>query len=248
MKKFRILYKLMFALIVPAFILSCEEDEEEPATAEIDFLTISSAYNEADGTGTLTVPIRGTAAANSYSFEFGGTATEGEDYEVVGVTGEGFQVSIIDDNEAEPDETIRVRMVSPSLNLNGNAIHTIHIASNCEDTNASDLEFFRGEWSATEKYGPTEAAWYGPYDILLLQDADDPNKFHFDNFYDSGCDAYIVFDLAAGTVYFPDQKPCANGKPVTNSNGTFTLDPCNAQLTINLNYDGGDWVYSFLKL
>lgn len=248
MKKYRTLHRLFLALIVPAFVLSCNGDEDEPAVAAIDFQTISSSYDEADGTGTVTVPLRGSADASSYDFEFGGTATEGEDYEVLGVTGEGFQISIIDDNEAEPNETIRVRMISPNLNLNGNAIHTVNIESNCEDTNASDLTFFRGNWSAIEKYGPTEDAWYGPYDILLLQDATDPNMFHFDNFYDSGCDAYMIFDLAAGTVHFPDQAPCANGKPLTLSSGTVTMNPCHNELTINLNYDGGDWVYSFTKL
>lgn len=246
MKKDKILHKLLFALIMPAFILSCDGDEGELATADIDFLTISSSYDEASGTGTLTVPLRGVVNQNSYSFEFGGTATEGEDYQVIGVTGEGFQVSIIDDNDAEPNETIRVRMVSPSLNLNGNAMHTIHIASNCEDTNASDVDFFAGNWDATEKYGDLPASWYGPYEITLIQDDQDPNTFHFDNLYDSGCEAYMVFDMTAGTVYFPDQEPC--GIPLTSSSGTFTFDSCHNELTINLNFDGGDWVYSFVKL
>jgi hypothetical protein len=245
MKKDKFLQRLLFALIVPAFLLSCDGDEEEPAMAEIEFLTISSTYEEANGTGTVTVPLRGSADESQYSFEFDGTATEGEDYEVIGVNGEGFQVSIIDDNDAEPNETIRVRMMSPNLNLNGNAIHTINIVSNCEDTDASDLTFFRGNWDATEKYGPTEDDWYGPYEILLLQDAENPNMFHFDNLYDSGCDAYMIFDLAAGTVYFPDQAPCEEA--LTNSSGTFTLNACQTELTINLNFDGGDWVYHFAK-
>ncbi len=239
------LVKLLFALTAPLFMLACDEDEGAPATAPIDFVSIASSYNEENGTGTLTLPLRGSANTNDYSFEFGGSATQGEDYEVIGVSGEGFQISIIDDNNAEPNETIRVRMVSSNLNLTGNAIHTVTIVSECEDT-SPDIDYFFGDWNATEKYGPTPDAWYGPYEITLLQDKADPNTFHFDNLYDSGCDATMIFDLQAGTVYFPDQEPC--GKPLTNSTGTFTMDPCNTTLTINLNYDGGDWVYSFTKL
>lgn len=244
--EYTILHKVAYALFVPALLLACNGDDEDPVKADVDFLTISSAYDEANGTGTVTVPLRGNASAADLSFEFDGTAVEGEDYEVLGVTGEGFQVTILDDNDAEPIETIRVRMVSPSLNLSGNAVHTIYINSNCEDTDASAMSFFPGRWNATEKYGATPDDWYGPYEVLLTQDDENPNMLHFDNLYDSGCEAYMVFDLEAGTVYFPDQAPC--DVALTNSSGTFTMGPCANELTINLNFDGGDWVYSFSKI
>ena len=98
-----------------------------------------------------------------------------------------------------------------------------------------------GSFSALEDYG---AAHYGPYTVSFVQNANNPNRFDFDNFYDSGYDAYIEFDPTTGTVKFPDgQSP--GGKAITKSSGTF--DQCRGILTINLNYDGGDWIYHFTK-
>lgn len=244
MKKNKIIYKLLVCLVCAVFIMACGEDDEA-SVAEIDFAGISSTYHESEGTVTVTLPVRGSANATDLDFEFDGTATEGEDFEFVGFTAEGVQISFIDDNDLELTEKLRIRMVSPNLNLNGNSIHTVTLVSNCEDTANPFAAHFAGKYDAIEKYGPTEADWYGPYEITLVQDATDPNMFHFDNLYDSGCDAYMIFDLAAGTVYFPDQAPC--DEALTNSSGTFTLDQCKTELTINLNFDGGDWVYSFTK-
>lgn len=247
MKKNKISHKLSYCLVCAAIVLGCDQNNE-PSVAAVDFAGISSTYYESDGTVTVTLPVRmaGKINENNLDFEFDGSATEGEDFEFVGFSAEGVQIKFIDDNDLEPVERLRVRMVSPSLNLSGNSIHTITLVSNCEDTENPYIGHFAGDYNATEKYGPTEVDWYGPYQITLVQDETDPNTFHFDNLYDSGCDAYMVFDLAAGTVYFPDQEPC--GSPLTNSSGTFTLDPCHTELTINLNFDGGDWVYSFEKL
>lgn len=244
MKKNKIIKTLLYCFVFAAFITACDDDDEA-SVAEIDFAGISSNYHEIDGTVTVTLPVRGGANASDLDFEFDGTATEGEDFEFVGFTSEGVQIKLIDDNDLELAEKLRIRMVSPNLNLNGNSMHTISLISNCEDTENPFIEHFAGNYDATEKYGPTEADWYGPYEITLVQDETDPNKFHFDNLYDSGCDAYMIFDLAAGTVYFPDQAPC--DVPLTNSSGTFTLTPCMTELTINLNFDGGDWVYHFAK-
>ncbi len=95
-----------------------------------------------------------------------------------------------------------------------------------------------GTVTAVEDYG--SSGTYGPYDVVLTQDPSNSNRFHLDNFYDSGLAAYIDFDGSNFTVYFPDgQTP--NGKPITNSSGTF--NQCTGEATINLNYDGGDWVY-----
>lgn len=245
MKKNRIIYKLVCCLAGAFFFMACEEDKE-PAVAEIDFAGISSTHYETDGTITLPVRMNGSVNESNLDFEFVGTAVEGEDFELVGLTAEGLQIALIDDNNLEPLETLRIRMVSPSLNLNGNSIHTISLLSDCADNGNPYSAHFAGTYGAIEKYGPTEDDWYGPYEVTLVPDETDPNIFHFDNLYDSGCDAYMVFDFAAGTVYFPDQAPCDIA--LTNSSGTFTATPCATELTINLNFDGGDWVYSFSKL
>jgi hypothetical protein len=234
------LYRILFALALPLLIIGCDDDE---ASTPTDFAGIASTYYEENGTTTVTIPLRNASGVsdNNLDIEFGGTAVEGEDFELVGITEEGVQISIIDDDDLEDKEEIRVKLSSPSVNVSGNSIHTITIVSDCADTDGLDLSYFNGDYDALEDYG---SSTYGPYTIEFIQDENEPNKFHFDNLYDSGCDAYVVIDIAAGTVYFPNQSPC--GKALTNSSGTFTL--CDDEtFTINLNYDGGDWVYRFTK-
>ena len=105
-------------------------------------------------------------------------------------------------------------------------------------TSPYDASAWAGTISAYEDYGSSH---WGPYETSLTQDPSNSNRFHLDNFYDSGLDAYIEFDGATGTVKFPNQT--VDGKPITNSSGTF--DQCRRQVTIKLNYDGGDWTYLF---
>ncbi|HEY3429762.1 MAG TPA: hypothetical protein VGK39_03730, partial [Cyclobacteriaceae bacterium] len=106
---------------------------------------------------------------------------------------------------------------------------------------------FSGIWSATEFYcglGVTTGSCdFGPYSITMVQDGTNPNRFDFTNFYGSGCDAYVIFDGAAGTVHFPNQSPC--GVALTASTGTFNV--CDDTLIINLNFDGSDWIYEFTR-
>jgi hypothetical protein len=243
MEKFQIFKRLLIVFSLPLLVVACDDDEESSTT--VDFGSIASSYEEADGTGTVTIPLRNAGNTANLAVEFGGTATEGEDYELVGITAEGVQISINDDSELEETETIRVHLVSTSGSLKGNTFHTISILSNCEDTGGLEMSYFTGDFLAIEKYGPTEADWYGPYEVTFVQDEADPNIIRFDNFYDSGCDAYLVFDIAAGTAYFPDQAPC--DVDLTNSSGTFDLCTTPTSLTVNLNFDGGDWEYYFEK-
>jgi hypothetical protein len=242
MKKNKLI-KLLFTFCLPILVVSCAEeigDEQSPTGTGTDFEILASSWSEIDGTGTITIPLRnGTVSESEISFT--GTATEGEDFELLGVTSEGIQISVIDDNDFEPLESIKVVIEST-----GNNVHTINVYSNCEDTENPYVEYFIGDWAALEDYGA--GGTYGPYTIHLVQDSEDPNKFTFDDFYDSGCDAYMIFDVAAGTVYFPDQAPC--DEPLTASTGTFTVDDCNnnTDLVINVDFDGGPWVYRFSKL
>ena len=246
MKKNRFLNKFLFALCLPILILGCSDDDISPST---DFSSIASTYLEGDGTRTITIPLRnaGGSIGDNVTVAFAGTATEGKDFSLVGITAEGVQISIIDDTDLESNETIRVELVSSSINLNGNNIHTITIVSNCEDIGGLELSAFAGDFSATEKYGPTSKDWYGPYDLTMTQDETDPSKFWLDNFYDSGLDAYVVVDTAAGTAYFPNQK--AGTKQITASTGVFGFCVVDGHLTLTLklNYDGGNWEYQLVK-
>jgi hypothetical protein len=246
MKRNRLIVNFWMAITMLAIIQGCEsEDNVEVYT---DFASVGSSYNEASGTGIVNIPLRNADTdLNNFNVTFAGTAVEGSDFELVSLTAEGLQIRVLDDNALEPLEFVRITLAPANGNLAGNAIHTLNILSNCEDTENPYIEYFEGDWDATEQYGPEPTDWWGPYTIHLVQDEEDSNKFHFDNLYASGCEAYMIFDLAAGTVYFPDQAPCDS--PLTNSSGTFSIDECNGStLTINLNFDGGDWVYSFTKL
>ena len=227
-----------FFLIGAVFTFgACDEDE----SGTIEFQQVYSSYDEANGTGTVTIPVRksGSVSEADVNFIFGGTATEGEDFEFIGLSDEGVQISVIDDDTYEPAETLTIRMEGA---VGGNQIYELTILSDCDyDPGDFDTEFWDGEMNALEDYG---SGTYGPYHVTLVQSDTNPNRYDFDNFYDSGYDAYIEFDVANGTVKFPDgQTP--GGKPLTNSSGTF--DQCLGVLTINLNYDGGDWVYRFTR-
>jgi hypothetical protein len=230
-------------LLAPILLVGCNSDDD--TAPGVDFASISSNYYESDGTVNVTIPFRNAGSIAGLSVRFGGTATENQDYRLVGLTSEGVELQLIDDATFEPNiETIRVQLVSESGNLGGNVFHTVNITSNCQDTEGLSASYFAGSYSATEKYGPTPTSWYGPYNITLVQDAENPNIFRFNNFYDSGCNAYLLFNVNAGTVSFPNQSPCSS--PLTNSTGTFSL--CDGTvLNVNLNYDGGNWLYTFRK-
>jgi len=238
------LHNILYALAFVAVVASCDDDDEikDPA---VDFAGLASTYSETDGTVTIPVRINGSVNASDLNFEFTGTAVRDSDFEFIGFTNEGVQIRIIDDNEIEAAEKVAVRFSSTKLNLTGNNVHELTIISDCADTAYPSTSYFAGSWMATEKYGVSPDDWYGPYAMTLIQDKSDPNKFYFDNFYDSGCESYLMFDFATGTVRFPDQAPC--DEPLTNSSGTFEFKDCKAILTVTQNFDGGDWMYSFEK-
>lgn len=237
MMKNKLLNKFLFILSLPVLMLACSDDEGPKGTGT-DFKSIATTIEEAGGTATI--PLRNGSISES-DIVFGGTATEGEDFEFSEVTAEGVQISIINDDKYEGTETIRVQI----KNTTGNNIHTITIPCDGTDAGGWAVADFAGDWDALEDYGA--GGTYGPYDVTLVQDDVNPNRFDFDNFYDAGRDVYMIFDLEAGTVVFPDQTPLpdATPDPLTGSTGTFDL--CEGTLTINLNYDGSDWVYRFTQ-
>lgn len=248
MKRNKSIRKALLLLTLPILGVSC--DDEENTGVSSDWATLSSSYYEADGSGILTIPFRNPnpSFVGALEVKFGGTAVEGEDFEYVGTSAEGIQIRVLDDNNFEPNETLRIE-ISPT---NGNNIHTVTIVSECDDTDNPYLKYFSGTWDATEKYGPDPSDWASVYQTELVQDEEDPTKFYLDNFYGVEREAYLVFDVAAGTVRFPDQQPLPDPDAptlLTGSSGTFVIDPCNnvATLTITLNYDGGVWEYSLVK-
>jgi hypothetical protein len=109
-----------------------------------------------------------------------------------------------------------------------------------------DVNAWAGAYEANEIYSN---GVYGPYTVNLSADGTVANRFNISNFYDGGLAAFIDISpsTSAGpstqTVKFPDQT--TGGKPITKSTGTY--DQCLGTIKLNLNYDGGDWIYSLKK-
>jgi hypothetical protein len=228
-------------LLILAFLgamLACDDEGGQGSTG-VDFETLST-FSDEDG-GTITIPIRG-GVAKAGNVRFSGTAVEGVDFEFAGVSDEGVQIEILDDDSLESIETIKVILNSP-----GNNVHTLSVGCDGGDVLGFNIASYAGTWHATEDYGA--GGTFGPYNVTFAQDAGNPNMFLVTGFYGFATrKAYLVFDLANGIVSFPAQTPTnpgANGSIAGGSTGTFDL--CENTLTIDLNYDGGDWVYRFQK-
>lgn len=241
MNRKNIFVKCLFALSLPLVMVACSGDDDNAAgPASVDFASIASTANEEGGT--ITIPLRGSS--NGVSVAFGGSATEGEDFELVGVSDEGVEISIIDDGEFEDTEKVIVRLVSSSANLNGNSEHTVSIVSQCTDLEKfAESDWFVEEFDAIEDYG--DGAPYGPYHMEFERDETDPNKYWTDNFWDSGLPAYIVYDPATNKVSFPTQTPLANFPTRIITSTPATVDQCNGGFTITTNYRGNTWQYIF---
>ncbi len=229
MKRNKILFKVI-AMGIIALLISCNDDEG-PAPLTADLGSIASTYKEKDGTGTLMIPFRNASSAfvSSVDVTFGGTATEGEDFTVVGVTTEGIQLSIIDDNLLEDTETIRV-MISPT---NGNAIHTVTIESNCEDTDGysfdGDYEVVIDDW---EDYSKGDVLTVEIVDATHLRVVDYPGTSvnHVDMI-------ITITNLATGAATVVSQNNGsynASGTQQTTTSGSGSVTPCDGiQLTLN---------------
>lgn len=106
---------------------------------------------------------------------------------------------------------------------------------------------YSGDWSgvfsATEVY--SDGA-YGPYDITLKPVAGSANTYSFDNFWDSGIDAYIVFTPSTNPndaiVLFPSQDD-GDGKTISSTSGSY--NECTRTFKIQTQYAGYDWRYEF---
>lgn len=237
MKKIKfVVYEIFVALTLALATIGCIDDDNDGSG--VSFNGIATTVEEDDGT--ITIPLRDGSVSEG-DIAFGGSATEGEDYTLVGVTDEGIQISLTDDSNYEAIETIRIQIPS-----SGNSIHTVSVLCDGDDTGGWAVADFAGVWHALEDYTSSDNGTFGPYNVTFVQDAENANRFNFTNFYGTAARAaYVVFDVAAGTVSFPDQTPTNPGSVgvITASSGTFDL--CEKTLTIDLNYDGLDWVYRF---
>jgi hypothetical protein len=134
MKKNISLNKLLFGFALAAVAFSCDDNDDEVAV-QTDFGTIASTHEES--AGTVTIPLRVVGDVSDLEVAFGGTATEGEDFTLAGITSEGVQLNIVDDANFEFTETIRVTLSKGTDELYGNAIHNITLLSQCSDPEGS---------------------------------------------------------------------------------------------------------------
>lgn len=125
-------------LTIPALFVGCDSDDDSGTST--DFGTIASTYYEENGEATIFVPFRnGSLSADDIIVD--GTATEGKDYQIVGVTEDGFSVKFFDDSDAEVDETVRLTIKGAG----GNNRHIITLVS--DDPGYLDIDL---RWSHTE--------------------------------------------------------------------------------------------------
>ncbi|GIL23533.1 MAG: hypothetical protein BroJett042_20460 [Bacteroidota bacterium] len=243
MRKYSRLGKFIAIIGLPILIASCEDETTVKTT--VDFASISSNYYEADGTTSFTIPLRNAGSTSGLSVVFAGTATQGQDYELVGITSAGVEIRLLDDNVYEDGvvETLRVQLVSSSESLKGNTMHTINMVSNdCEDTEGLTVASLAGDWNAMEDD-------YGPYTVTFEVDEEDETILWMDNFFDSGISAYVKIDLTTGAVVFPEQQVSNYQGSVITGTGSFD-DNCNFTITTHFattQYGNFDWEYIFYR-
>jgi hypothetical protein len=112
-EKNKVLNKFLYLLSLPILILGCTEEIGEAggtiSNGAFQFESNASNFYEADGASTIVVPFRNAGGSVSESdLVIDGTATAGEDYDIVGVTDAGVEISFMADVAAEVIEAIRI--------------------------------------------------------------------------------------------------------------------------------------------
>ena len=150
------------------------------------------------------------------------------------IEGEGSTVTITSVKTEEPSTAILTITETPADGPAWTESIEINIKGFCE---------YEADWSgsfaALEDYGSDT---YGPYNITFVQDTEDPNKFTFDNFWDSGITVFVVFDPESFDVTFPDQDD-GDGVAIT---GSGSYNQCDHEFTITTEYDGYVFDYVFV--
>lgn len=224
-------------LTVCCFSMLAVSCSDENSGASVDFLGIATSYFEADGQQTLTVPFRNANSSISMDdIVIDGTATEGADadYTIGGVTEEGIQITLNDDNAAEVVETIRIRILGVD---DGNVIHTVSTLSddpgflNVRLNWADPVDLDLISWY----FDPEDEEWHDldfsdPGNTLDPIDWKDPDGLYgFTYNYFAGSDDSVPFSV----VFTPTGVTLDGGTEPLTFNATYTLanvDPNNVQI------------------
>jgi len=214
---------------------------------------IDVAYGEPDPTGkkpgiSVSYEITGGTYGTDYTLE-GGSGAKGTIQIPEGEAGKTFGklfIKPIADEISEADVKLTVTLTSgpEGVSVGYPYVKSVDLVIQNDDCDY-EAESWAGTFAATEVYATGDP--YGPYDIDLVQDAGDPNKFVFDDFWDSGITAYVVFDPNSRAVTFPTQDDGDGG----TISGTGSYLQCAGTFKIDVTYVTGGktytWSYEFEK-
>lgn len=137
MKKIPQLLISAILVVLITIFSSCGDDEKE--VAKVSFDTISQSVGEDEGEIFIPYQVQnGPIADNAtLSFDFSGTTTLDEDFELSGWDDDGVYLTLFNDNTVESDETIIVTIESgEKVDIGQPDTHTVTI----EDNDFADLE------------------------------------------------------------------------------------------------------------
>jgi hypothetical protein len=243
MKKNNLINKFFLMLGLSVAALSCSDDDGGGASA--GFESIASSYYEENGDGTVTVLFRdGSVSEDDLIID--GSATEGEDYTITGVSEEGITFSILDDVAAEKIETIRIRVKGSSGAAN--SVHSVRLIS--DDPGFMDIEL---QWADAVDldliswfFDPTDQTWHdidfsdpgNTLDPIDWTDADGLYGFTYNYF--GGSDNSVPFSV----VFTPTGVTLEGGTDPLTFQATYTLanvDPNNVQIEQVVTKTGADF-------
>jgi hypothetical protein len=216
MKKNKLINGFLIVLIALVVTVSCSSDEEGEGKVSAGFASIASTFHEGNGDVTTTIPfVNGSVSASDIVFE--GSATQGQDYQVLGVTSEGVQIKFIDDDDCEDIEVLRLRIKTSGV---GNKVHTVTLFSN------SNESFTAAQLAGTYVVVVDEWEDFVPGDELTVERIDD-DHLRIVEYPPTGFDqeplVITITDFETGEVAIESQ---VNGS--YNASGTQTLTTAGA--------------------
>lgn len=230
MKKNKLISALLIIFCVSALGVSCSDDDGSKASA--GFAGIATSYLEGDGDATVMIPfVNGSVSESDLIID--GTATAGEDYEILGITDAGIEIKLLEDDDCEPLEKIRFRIAGGG---NGNSVHTVTIVSN------SDEAFTTEELVGTYELAVDDWADYPVGTELTVERVDDTHirvvDYPATGF--SHVDMVITINslsTGAATVESQDNGSYnASGTQQTTTSGTGSVSKCGGTIDLTLSF------------
>ncbi len=239
------IFRLFIALAVSSFLISsCKEDDKEikgyssvvvVANTSLQFDKFALVTKFSTDNGATFVDYPSLTVGQKYQVKVFNPATEwiSQDEYLTTANHYSFDWSSSNPKPVSGGTSDVAEFIASESN---------EVILNVSDACAFTVADWAGTYDAVEDYG---SSTYGPYDLTLVQDSENPNKFFLDNFYDSGLDPYIVFNGEAGTVTFPEQE--TGGKPITGASGVYKQ--CTGEIVFSLVFDSGTthWHYRLVK-